>query len=231
MKNVRVRAAIAALLLLFLVNIGSFLEHARYFLSGAVTEELVRGNWPLVIANVALFVAFVGLLRVRKSIDWSSAGGYGVYTAFIVSLFVEMYGVPLTIFLGQGVVQGPGTPPATIMAVPLPGVTLAMNLWMVAGVVVTVAGMALVAAGWAQVYRADGLVTGGLYRYSRNPQYVGIILIALGWVIGWPTVLTLALFPVLVAAYIYLAVREQRDMVDRYGETYEDYAGRVPLLV
>lgn len=225
------RAVLAIAFLLFVTQIGSFVEHVQYFLSGAVSGNLITGNWTLVAVNVVLFLAFLFFLTYRKSLDWSRGTGAGIYGAFIVSLFVEMYGVPLTIFLGSGVVAAPGSPPDYLVALDLFGTTLAMNQWMLAGVLITVLGMVLVAAGWAQVYRAEGLVTGGLYAYSRNPQYVGILLIALGWVMGWPSLLTLTLFPVLVVAYLHLARVEQDDMREAYGEEYESYAARTPLLL
>lgn len=224
------RLTVVVGILVFAVNLPSFISHARYFLSGAVTENLITGNWVLVVVNIVLFLGFLYFLTYRRSIDWSQRAGMGVYAAFIVSLFVEMYGIPLTIFLGSGVI-GAGTPPDYLVSLSLFGTTLAMNAWMMAGVGITVVGMVMVAAGWYQVYRADGLVTSGLYRYSRNPQYLGILLIAAGWVIGWPTVLTLLLFPVLVIAYIHLARVERRDMREAYGDAYESYAADTPLIL
>jgi protein-S-isoprenylcysteine O-methyltransferase Ste14 len=211
----------------------SFVRHVTYFLSGQVSRTLVRENWWLVAVNAGLFLGFLLFLTVRRRIDWSPAhvGGVGVYTAFIVSLFVEMYGIPLTIFLGSGVIGSTGQPPATVLTLTLPGVTLAMNTWMVLGAVITLIGMHLVAVGWWQVYTADGLVTEGLYAYSRNPQYLGIILIGFGWMLHWPTVLTVLLFPLLVYAYYRLARLEEQDMRDAYGETFATYADQVPLLI
>jgi protein-S-isoprenylcysteine O-methyltransferase Ste14 len=232
MRNVIPRGALALLVLgPIALAPGSFRAHLTYFLSGQIHETLITGNWAIVALNVGIFLAFAGFLFVRRSVDWSNVGGVGIYAAFIVSLFVEMYGVPLTIFLGSGLIAGPTQPPETILTFRALGQNFSMNLWMVHGVVVTALGMALVAAGWWQVYSADGLVTDGLYRYSRNPQYVGIALIALGWVVGFPTILTLVLFPLLIGAYYNAARREAADMRERYGTDYEQWATDVPLIL
>jgi protein-S-isoprenylcysteine O-methyltransferase Ste14 len=233
MRNVYPRLLLLALPALILIKYRSFVQHISYFLSGDVSQTLIQENWWLVAANIVLFLGFLALLNVRRRMDWSPShvGGIGVYVAFIVSLFVEMYGVPLTIFLGSGLIGGVQQPPATLLTVTLPGVTLSMNLWMVVGAFITLVGMHLVAIGWWQVYTADGLVTDGLYAYSRNPQYLGIILIAFGWMLHWPTILTVILFPVLAYAYYRLARLETADMHEEYGDTFTTYADRVPLLI
>lgn len=233
MRSHIIRLLLLAPLALILVNFQSFLNHVTYFLSGEISRTIIQDNWPLVALNIILFLSFLAFLNVRRRIDWSPAhvGGVGVYAAFIVSLFVEMYGVPLTIFLGSGLVSGPSTPPAVLLTVPTPVAVLTLNLWMLLGVAITIIGMAVVTVGWRQVYTAEGLQTAGLYKYSRNPQYVGLILIALGWVIGWPTILTLTLFPLLTYAYYRLSKMEEDDMVDEYGMEYQKYARKVPLLI
>ncbi|MFB6147785.1 MAG: isoprenylcysteine carboxylmethyltransferase family protein, partial [Candidatus Nanohaloarchaea archaeon] len=93
-----------------------------------------------------------------------------------------------------------------------------MNTWMLVGAAVTVLGMLLVALGWVTVYRNQGLVTSGIYRYSRHPQYLGIILIATGWFIGWPTLLTGAMLPVVVYEYYRLAKKEEEEVAEEVGE-------------
>jgi len=240
MRNRVLRAVVALVGASFVITslpgvpLPSFLGHLGYFLSGGILETVVTGNWLFVGINVAIFLAFAWFLRVRSSIDWNQREGLGIYAAFIVSLFVEMYGIPLSLYLGSGIVGGAGGQgagqPALWQGVIL-GQQLSMTAWMIVGLGITVLGMGLVAVGWWQVYTADGLRTDGLYAYSRNPQYAGIVLIAFGWVIGFPTLLTIALFPLLVVAYYRAARREAGDLRDRYGERYERYAARVPLVV
>lgn len=231
MRNAKIRAGLGALSLVFLTATPSFLQHARFFLSGSVSTLVIEGHWILVLLNVAFFLIFILFLNYRRQIDWASGTSYGIYTAFIISLFVEMYGIPLTIFLGSGIIGAPGNPPTYLFAFEVLGTSIGVTLWYLVGLGITGAGILMVAAGWWQVYQSDDLVTGGLYRYSRNPQYLGIILIALGWVVGWPTVLTLALFPLVLYSYYRLSRKEEEEMLERHGERYSSYMDRVPLLI
>ncbi|MCJ7478898.1 MAG: DUF1295 domain-containing protein [Candidatus Nanohaloarchaeota archaeon QJJ-7] len=196
-----------------------------------MSNNIITGNWALVLLNIGFFLVFILFINYRKSIDWTSAGGYSIYTAFIVSLFVEMYGVPLTVFLGSGLVGAPSNPPSYLFGFDIFGVTIGLTFWYLAGLVITGSGILLIASGWWQVYNSGDLVTDRIYSYSRNPQYLGIILIALGWVIGWPTLLTLTLFPLVLYAYYRLSKVEEEDMLERYGEDYRNYMEEVPLLI
>jgi methanethiol S-methyltransferase len=62
----------------------------------------------------------------------------------------------------------------------------------------------------------------------RHPQYVGFILVMLGFLVQWPTLLTLGMFPVLVFMYVRLARAEEREALTSFGDAYRDCMGKVP---
>ncbi len=97
--------------------------------------------------------------------------------------------------------------------------------------ILIVIGIWLVSAGWEQVYRAQGrLVTDGLYAYMRHPQYTGIYVITLGFMIQWPTLTTLLLWPFVIGMYYRLARREEQDALQQFGEKYRQYLEKTPMF-
>ena len=93
-------------------------------------------------------------------------------------------------------------------------------------------GFYLLAMGWKEVYGAEGaLVTDGLYAKMRHPQYVGLILIVVGFLIMWPTLPTLLLAPLLVARYILVAREEDKELEEKFGDDFSRYKERVPAFI
>ncbi len=195
-----------------------------------VTVRWVRqvfGTPGLIVLNIAIVLAFLALLPYRRPTRhvWKSRG---VFVAFVIALMTEMFGWPLVLFLLSPLVEIPGLARAYRQA---------FGAWHpeAVGTALSLLGLALVAIGWRQIHRASGLVTTGLYRYMRHPQYTGILLFTLGWLIHWPSVVTLMLWPILVMAYVWLARQEERQAEEEFGAAYLEYAARtkrfIPFLV
>jgi len=95
-------------------------------------------------------------------------------------------------------------------------------------------GFILISVAWKVLYAAQkrrALATAGPYSYVRHPQYVGFILVMFGFLVQWPTLLTLAMFPVLTFMYVKLAKSEEREAIAEFGDTYTAYAANVPAFI
>ncbi len=197
------------------------------------------GNWTYVALAAAIFSGFtIGLLRPRRKKDWKGAG---ILQAFFISLFAEMFGFPLTIFLGSSLFDYSykkfGLLESHLWAYLLSRTGL-MNLnsavEMVMWISIIFIGIAiiLISWGWFQIYRSKGkLVTNGIYHIIRHPQYLGLILIVIGFVIQWPTLPTIIMAPVLIFMYFRLARIEERELEQEFGEFYKKYLKKVPAFI
>ncbi len=197
------------------------------------------GLWSLVLLNSAVFIFFAfSFFKPTTKRDWSS---FGAFSAFIVALFTEMYGFPLTIYLLSGWLQT-RYPEINWLshdaghlleelfgwrANPHFGPFHLLSFAFIGG------GFVLISAGWKALYEAQRrrvLATNGAYAYVRHPQYVGFVLVMFGFLLQWPTLLTLAMFPVLVFMYYRLARSEEREVLVEFGQEYERYMREVPAF-
>ena len=195
------------------------------------------GLWSLVIINSAIFIIFAySFFKPRTTRDWRS---FGAFSAFLVALFTEMYGFPLTIYLLSGWLQShypdvdwfshdAGHLLEMMLgwkANPHAGPFHLLSFAFIGG------GFILISVAWEALYEAQqtrSLATTGPYSYVRHPQYVGFVLVMFGFLLQWPTILTLAMFPVLVGMYVPLARQEERDARAEFGDAYDRYAARTP---
>ena len=197
-------------------------------------EDYAYGMWVVVAFNIAIFLFFtMSFLKPRGGQQWRSMG---VVIAFIVALFAEMYGFPLTIYLLVGWLGSayPALQPFShklghLWVVVLGGSTAAWAFIMALSIFVMLGGYVLLSKGWTQIHGAHGrLVTDGIYAYARHPQYTGLFLVILGFLIQWPTLLTVIMAPILFFAYVRLAKNEERRAIEEFGDRYLEYMKKTP---
>jgi len=195
------------------------------------------GLWVLVVLNSAIFIMFAfSFFKPATARDWRT---FGAFAAFIVALFVEMYGFPLTIYLMSGWLQTK-YPNLDILSHD------AGHLWAtllgekgdphfgvlhIASYIFLGYGFYLLSTAWSVLYHAQrnhALAMTGPYARIRHPQYVAFVLILLGFLLQWPTLLTLLMFPILLLMYGRLAITEEAEMRAQFGEEFDRYALKTP---
>jgi protein-S-isoprenylcysteine O-methyltransferase Ste14 len=197
------------------------------------------GLWLLVVVNSLVFILFAfSFTRPRTSRDWRS---FGAFSAFVVALFAEMYGFPLTIYLLSGWlssrfpaldVYGHDSGHLWHTVLGLKG-DPHFDILHIASSISIVGGFILLSASWRVLYQAQRnheLATTGPYAYVRHPQYVGFVIIMLGFLLQWPTIPTLLMFPILVTMYVKLAFKEEQEVLHEFGQAYAQYMKETPAF-
>ncbi|MBL8579674.1 MAG: isoprenylcysteine carboxylmethyltransferase family protein [Mesorhizobium sp.] len=197
------------------------------------------GLWSLVILNSAIFIFFAfTFFKPTTTRDWRS---FGAFSAFIVALFTEMYGFPLTIYLLSGWLQT-RYPEINWFSHDAGHLLEELFGWRtnphfgpfhILSFIFIGGGFVIISAGWKVLYEAQRrhtLATTGIYARVRHPQYIGFVLVMFGFLLQWPTLLTLAMFPVLVFMYWRLARREEQEVLAEHGEAYARYMREVPAF-
>lgn len=196
------------------------------------------GNWLLVLFNIVLFLYFIkSAFKPRTKTDWRT---YKIFGAFIVALFAEMYGFPLTIYLltsffgnrfGLDFTHNNGHILNTLLG--LKG-DPHFNMFHIVSYALIIGGLILLGKAWEVLYKATKqhkLATTSVYKYIRHPQYLAFILIIFGFLVQWPTLITLLMAPILIVRYIRLAKSEEQEMLKRFGNTYALYKKETPGYV
>ena len=206
-------------------------------MNGMESSGFAYGLWSIVIFNSILFIGFlVSFAKPQTKVEWRT---FGAFSAFLVALFVEMYGFPLTIYLLSGWLgsQYPVANPFShenghLLSVFLGLGTGHFSFIHIVSNILIIAGALIISSGWRSVHAGQGgLVTDGLYRYVRHPQYSGFIVVIIGFLIQWPTLVTLAMAPILIYRYVRLSKKEENWMLERHGEEYRKYMDAHPRFI
>ena len=204
------------------------------------SETSAYGLWSLVIINSLVFIIFAfSFAKPQSARDWRS---FGAFSAFLVALFTEMYGYPLTIYFLSGWLSS-RFPEVDFLSHDAGHLLEVMFGWKdsphvgpfhILSNVFIVAGFWLLSVSWKVLYaaqRAHRLALTGAYARVRHPQYIGFVLIMFGFLLQWPTLVTLVMFPILFFMYGRLAKHEEREMLAQFGDEYRRYRDAVPAFL
>lgn len=186
-----------------------------------------------VVLNFVLIAAFVLLIGFRRKLARLPTS---IYLAFILALYIEMYGFPLTMYFFTWATGSGSVATLWYLITAITGEQLFFSIFLgiivPASNIIIITGMLLVIFGWTRIYNAKNqLITTGIYKHVRHPQYLGFLLITLGMNVLWVTFSTLALWPVLAFLYYRLAKEEDKQMEEQFGEKFNDYRKSVPMFI
>jgi protein-S-isoprenylcysteine O-methyltransferase Ste14 len=191
------------------------------------------GKWPLVIIWSLMGLVFLAFIPFNRKSQRKPAG---VYAAFIVAMAFEMFGIPMSMYILSWMF-GTSIPEGLFWGHTL--VEQFGHLGMYIGTVLAIIGIILVVLGWKEVFRRywrkeagqGELVTDGIYRYIRHPQYTGFLLITLGMLLDWATIPMLIMWPVMVVMYSKLAKKEEMEMEQYFGTAYIQYRKQTGMFL
>jgi len=229
-RNIPIRLILLILLLIPLIFWMDFWVHISSHFTGTILPHVITEQWHIVILNITIFITFLIPLSFRRKINWKE---YGLVTAFFISLFVEMYGIPLTIFFISKSLNYTNVETANIVYdFTFLGVNIAMDMAMLYATILMTIGTIFILVAWITLYKkikTQELVDTGIYSISRHPQYFGFILIILGWFIGWPTILTAIFTPILIYKYVKVCQIEEHEL--HHIKKYHKYKSQVPFFI
>lgn len=190
-------------------------------------------QWGAVVFFILLYGSFIFFIPFYKKMERKPAA---TYLAFIIAFAIEMHGIPFSMYLIAGII-GRNLPVGVLW-----GHTFFETIGytgMYISIIMTLIGLVLIIIGWKDVYHGywkktpgkGRVIKTGVYRYIRHPQYTGVLLISLGIILNWATLTSLLTFPIVVYMYIRLARKEEKNMIEEFGEEYIMYKNKTKKFI
>lgn len=190
-------------------------------------------QWGAVVFFILLYGSFIFFIPFYKKMERKPAA---TYLAFIIAFAIEMHGIPFSMYLIAGII-GRNLPVGVLW-----GHTFFETIGytgMYISIIMTLIGLVLIIIGWKDVYHGywkktpgkGKVIKTGVYRYIRHPQYTGVLLISLGIILNWATLTSLLTFPIVVYMYIRLARKEEKNMIEEFGEEYIMYKNKTKKFI
>jgi protein-S-isoprenylcysteine O-methyltransferase Ste14 len=190
-------------------------------------------NWYGVLFFILVYAVVLLFLPFYRRMDKKPAA---TYLAFVVAFALEMHGIPFSMWVISWII-GRNLPEGILW-----GHTLVDTIGfggMYFNIACAIIALTLIINGWFHIHKAywskdagtGSLVTTGIYRYIRHPQYTGLLLLSFGMMVEWATLPLLLLYPVMVVMYVRLAKREEADMLEEFGDEYRNYRETTKMFI
>lgn len=190
-------------------------------------------NWFGVLFFIVLYSVVLLFMPFYRKMDKKP---HGTYLAFVIAFAIEMHGIPFSMWIISWVI-GRNLPEGILWGHTLFSYVGYMGMYI--NIALGLVALFLILNGWYHIYKnywskdngKGTLVTSGVYRYIRHPQYTGLLLISLGMILEWATLALLVLYPVIIFMYVRLAKREEQDMLKEFGTGYKKYMNKTKRFI
>jgi protein-S-isoprenylcysteine O-methyltransferase Ste14 len=198
--------------------------------------ETLQGHyhqWWAVLFFIVIYGIALLFVPFYKKMDKKPATAY---MAFVVAFAIEMHGIPMSIYLISWLI-GKNLPEGVLW-----GHTLFNQVGytgMYLNIICSITAILIIGNSWYNIYRKywskepgrGKVVKTGIYKYIRHPQYAGFILLTAGMILEWATLPMLTMWPFVILLYYRLAKKEEKDMVEEFGEEYIMYMKKTKRFI